>query len=469
MAASMASMAETPKDVLTMGGTPRASRAGIFSWMLFDWAAQPYFTLLITFVFSPYFVASVASDPVTGQAQWGFATGFAGVVIALSAPVLGALADRSGPRKPFIAVFSVLAIAGAVPLFLAAPGQTDLIPLVLISFAIGLIGVEFATVFTNAMMPDLVPRSELGRLSGSGWALGYVGGLLSLVLMLGLLVGDPGTGRTLLGLPSLLPFDPALHPGERAAGPFTALWYLVFVLPLFAFTPDARRHRRGRPAIREGLAQLLQTLKGLPARRSYFSFLISSMLYRDGLNALYAFGGIYAAGVLGLSIIQIGVFGILAATTGAIGAFFGGRLDDRFGPRLVVHTGIWLLILACATIISTTAESWLFGQPLPFAGLPLIVFYIAGALIGAAGGALQAASRTLLVDQVNHDETTEAFGLYALSGKATAFIGPIAIGIATALTGSQQLGITPIIGLLVLGAVGLLWVRQGPAQSPAVR
>lgn len=452
---------------IAISGRARASRGGIFSWMLFDWAAQPYFTLLITFVFSPYFVASVAPDPVTGQAQWGLATGLAGLVIALLAPVLGALADRVGPRKPWIAVFSALAILGAIPLFLAAPGDTGIIPFVLFSFAIGLIGVEFATVFTNAMMPDLVPRSDLGKLSGSGWALGYVGGLVSLVIVLGFFVANAQTGKTLIGIPSVLPFDPALHPGERAAGPFTALWYLVFVLPLFMLTPDAKQLTRARPAMGEGLAKLVRTLKNLPQRRSYGAFLISSMLYRDGLNALYAFGGIYAAGVLGLSIIQIGLFGILAATTGAFGAFFGGRLDARFGPRPVVHAGIWLLILACVTIISTTADSWLFGQPLPMASLPVIIFYLAGALIGAAGGALQAASRTLLVDQVSHEETTEAFGLYALSGKATAFIGPLAIALATSLTASQQLGITPIVALLLLGAIGLLWVRQSPlSQAP---
>lgn len=445
----------------------KASRAGIFSWMLFDWASQPYFTLLITFVFSPYFVAHVAADPVTGQAQWGFASGFAGIIIAMLAPVLGSLADRTGPRKPWIAVFSVFVVLGAAPLFLATPDAGPLVPFILFSFAIGLIGIEFATVFTNAMMPDLVPRSELGKLSGSGWALGYVGGILVLVIMLGLLVANPQTGLTLLGLPSILPIDPALFPGERASGPITAIWYAVFILPLFAFTPDAKKRTGTAPAIGDGLKKLGRTIRSLPQRRSYFAFLMSSMVYRDGLNALYAFGGIYAAGMLGLSIIQIGIFGIIAAASGAVGAFFGGRLDARFGPRQVVSWSIWLLILACATIVSTTRDQFLLLFPVTSAATPLIIFYLAGALIGAAGGALQAASRTLLVDQVGHDETTEAFGLYALSGKATAFIGPITIGIVTSLTASQQIGITPVIVLLIVGAIGLMWVRENPlSQEP---
>jgi len=205
------------------------------------------------------------------------------------------------------------------------------------------------------------------------------------------------------------------------------------------------------------------------------------MFYRDALNALYAFGGIYAAGVLGWSIVQIGIFGILANLTGAIGAWLGGMLDQRYGPRLVVAVSTVVLTTCCLLVISTTQTEVLFltvAAPGEASSLPDIVFYVAGGFIGAAGGSLQAASRTLLVDQVDRDRVTEAFGLYSLTGKATSFIGPFAIAIATGYFASesfglspqdaQRLGVTPIIVLFLIGLVLLPMVRsRAYATAPA--
>jgi len=331
---------------------------------------------------------------------------------------------------------------------------------VLVAFVIGLIGIEFSTVFTNSMMPSLVPRSELGKLSGSGWALGYIGGIITLIVVLGLMVANPDSGKTLFGLSPVLGLDPAQYAGERATGPLTAVWFLVFVIPLFLFTPDIPKRAGQAIAVRKALGNLWRTVRELPKRGSYFSFLITSMFYRDGLNGLYMFGGIYAAGVLKLSIVQIGIFGIIAALAGTAGAFLGGRLDARFGPKSVVFWSCWLLVIAGTAIISSTPENILFVLPVSAPSAPLIVFYVAGSLIGAAGGALQAASRTLLVDQVEHDEATEAFGLYALSGRATSFLAPLSIAFVTAATQSQRIGITPILVLLAVGAIGLFWVRE---------
>lgn len=439
--------------------TPKVKRRGIYSWMMFDWAAQPFHTLLITFIFAPYFTAHVAETPVIGQQLWGYAFGAAGIIIALFAPVFGAMADISGQRKPYIAGFSVFAILGAATLYLALPWPDAPIVIVLIALAIALIGVEFATVFTNAMMPSLVSREELGKLSGTGWALGYTGGIVALIIVLGLMSASPETGKTLLGFPPVFGLDPASHAGDRASGPLTAIWYFVFIIPMFLFTPDAPKATDTTAKISDALRKLRTTIANLPKRRSYFAFLISSMIYRDGLNALYAFGGIYAAGILGFTIIQIGVFGIVAAIAGAIGAFIGGHLDTRIGARQVVFWCCWALALTCVAVVSTTQTTILFVISAPSITAPTILFYIAGASIGAFGGALQAASRTLLIDQVEDSEVTEAFGLYALTGRATSFIAPLAIAVVTGLTANQRIGITPIIVLLVLGAIGLFFVK----------
>ena len=460
------------KGQMESDGETKASRRGIRSWMLFDWAQQPFHTLIITFVFAPYFASAVASDPARGQELWGYAAGIGGLLIALTSPVLGAIADASGPRKPWIFGFSVLGVIGCSLLWFAVPG-TENMAFVMLAIVLALVGMEFAALFNNAMMPNLVPRAELGRLSGSAWALGYLGGLVSLVIVLGLLAGRPDSGRTLLGIEPLFSLDSATREGDRASGPLTAIWYVVFVLPMFLWTPDTDRKPAIAGAVRRGLSELGATLRRLPSQRSYLGFLLSSMFYRDALNALYSFGGIYAAGVLGWSIVQIGTFGLLANLTGALGAWLGGRADQAFGPKRVVSVSIVLLTLCCLIVISTTRTEVLFMTVASEPGqsnLPDIVFYIAGAFIGAAGGSIQAASRTLLVDQVERDKVTEAFGLYALSGRATSFIGPLMIAFATGLFASeafgfsaedaQRIGVTPIVLLFLLGLALLPWVRS---------
>src|SRR5262245_18092786 len=452
------------------GGT-RTSRLGLPSWTLVDWAQQPFHTLIVTFVFAPYFAAAVAPDAARGQELWGYAAGIGGLIIAVSSPVMGAIADATGPRKPWIFAFSVIGVIGCSLLWYAVPAMADLTG-VMIAVVLGLIGMEFAAVFSNAMMPYLVPRAELGRLSGSAWGLGYIGGLVSLFIVLGFLAAQPDTGKTLLGIDPLFGLDIATRQGDRASGPLSAAWFVVFALPMFLFTPDAERRPSVTGAVTRGLTQFARTVRRLPAERSYFSFLLSSMFYRDALNALYTFGGIYAAGVLGWSTVQIGIFGILASLTGAIGAWLGGRADQTFGPKAVVSVSIVVLTLCCILIISTTQTEVLFIPVAPTGAsrLPDIAFYIAGCLIGAAGASIQAASRTLLVDQVERDKVTEAFGLYALSGRATSFVGPLAIAFATGLFSSdafglssqdaQRLGVTPIILLFLVGLVLLPFVRS---------
>jgi UMF1 family MFS transporter len=318
--------------------------------------------------------------------------------------------------------------------------------------------VEFATVFTNAMMPDLGPPEKVGALSGNGWALGYAGGIVSLVIALGLLIGDAESGVTLLGLSPLFGLDPTEGEGERATGVLTALWYVVFIIPLFLFTPD--RTRNTVPAaLSGGLRELKEMLRSLPRRPSFATYLASSMFYRDALNGLFAFGGIYATGVLGWSIIELGVFGILAAATGVLGAVFGGRLDVARGPKPVVMGSIVVLTVVCIGVVMTTPTS-VVGIPVPEgSSAPTIAFYILGGLLGAMAGSVQAASRTLLVRQSDEGSMTQSFGLYALTGKATAWLAPGAVAIVTAATDSQRLGITPIIVLFAIGGLMLLFVK----------
>ncbi len=438
----------------------------IWGWWFFDWANQPYNTLILTFVFAPYFAASVAPDPATGQAMWGWTLAITGICIAALAPILGAIADSAGPKRPWIVLWSVVYVTGAALLWFAVP-QADPVIWVLVAFAIGMFGLEFGIIFVNSILPSLGNRSELGRISGSGWGFGYLGGMLSLVIVL-LFLAENEDGTTLLGIEPLLGFDPEAREGTRAVGPFTALWYLVFVIPFFLWVPEPAPQPRTEGAIRRGLSELWTTIRSLPRRPSLFAYLGGSMFYREGLNGVFAFGGIYAAGVLGWSITQIGVFGITAALTGAVFAWIGGRADSAFGPKPVIIAGICGLIAVCLLVVTTSRDMVLLVPVEPGSMLPDVMFFICGGIIGAAGASLQAASRTMMVRQGNEARMTEGFGLYALSGKATSFVAPGLVALATQITGDQRLGVAPLILLFAAGLALMYWVRpEGSVRGEA--
>lgn len=445
-----------------------SKRQRIWGWYFFDWASQPYNTLLLTFIFGPYF-AEVARDHFTvagagpelaaaqSQIYWTTGLTITGLIIAVLSPVLGAIADGSGRRLAWIWLFSAMYVTGSFALWWTLPDM-PLLFWPVFWFSLGFIGMELATNFTNALMPDLVGREEMGRVSGTGFAFGYAGGVLALVLVLLFLAENGETGKTLLGLDPAFGLDPALREGTRSVGPFTALWYALFILPFFLWVHEPAR-RGPVTGVLASLATLWDQIRDLRRRRSLAAFLLGSMFYRDSLNAVYGLGGAFASNVMGWSVVQSGAFGILAAITAAVFSWWGGRLDDRFGPKPVVMWSILVLTAVVCVLVGLTPAT-LFGFPLP-AKPPVadIIFYICGGLIGAAGGTLQAASRTLMVRHVSPETAAGGFGLYGLSGKATAFLAPALIVAATAATGSARLGISPLIVLFVIGLVLLAWVK----------
>src|SRR5262245_25595295 len=226
-------MAATASDARMAVQRTYTPRSAVVSWIFSYWAAQPYFTLITTFVLAPYFATSIAPNPATGQSLWGFAMAAAGLAIALMSPVLGAVADAAGRRKPWIAGFGALLVVASCTLWIGKPGDHAIIAPLLIAVALASVGAEFATVFNNAMMPTLVPPERIGRRSGTGWATGYIGGIVSLIIVLGFLAANPDTGRTLLGFKPLFGLDPASHQGDRIVGPLTGLWFIIFVTPMF--------------------------------------------------------------------------------------------------------------------------------------------------------------------------------------------------------------------------------------------
>ena len=421
---------------MTQGSGRIAPRRGLFGWCLYDWANSAFPTVITTFVFSAYFTKAIAADEISGTAQWGIAISLSGLFVALLSPFLGAIADHGGRRKPWMFVLTLLCVVASALLWLARP-ETNFIILALSLVALANFAFEMAMVFYNAMLPDLVPRQHIGRLSGWGWGLGYAGGLVCLGLTLVLLVQAE---TPIFGL------DKENFEHIRATGPMVAIWMAVFAAPFFLWTPD--RPDQGisfAAALKRGIATLIDTFRRVREYKQIVRFLIARMMYTEGLNTLFTFGGIYAAGTFGMEFDELILFGIALNVTAGLGAAAFAWVDDRIGPKrtiLIAVTGLAVLG-AVLLFVEGKALFWTFALPL-------------GIFVGPA----QAASRTMMARLAPPRMMTEMFGLYALSGKATAFLGPALLAWMTVVFASQRAGMAVIMVFFLLGLVLLMGVAD---------
>ncbi|MGO7986769.1 MFS transporter [Rhizobium leguminosarum] len=441
---------------------PKATEKGIWGWMFFDWAAQPFFTVVTTFIFGPYFVSRLTDDPVSAQTTWSNMATISSVIIALLSPVLGSIADQSGARKPWIGFFAVIKIASLFCLWFAAPGSPVLYPVIFMILAS--ISAEFSIVFNDSMMPRLVGKHEVGRLSNTAWGLGYLGGIIVLIAVVTLLAASPETGKTILGLDPLFGLDPQTGQDARITGPISAVWYLIFILPMFFFTPDVGKGLPFGTAVRSGLRELKNTLGELRERRGILTFLIARMIYQDGVNGLLILGGIFAAGMFGWATIEIGLYGIILNVIAIFGCLIAGRIDKGVGSKVTVVISLTMLLLATIGIISTGPGYTLFGlMPLPtadsgglFGTAAEKAYILYGLLIGLAFGPVQASSRSYLARSVNIEEAGRYFGIYALSGRATSFMATLLFSLVTYMSGSPRLGMATLILFLAGGLILLI-------------
>ncbi len=470
---------QTPVQPEPSREVKRAPMRALISWVLFDFAAQPYYTLVLTFLFAPYFANAVVGDPVQGQALWGYAAAAASVLVAAGSPLLGAFADGRDRLKPWIGLLSAILALSLMVLWYAEPGaSTSIVLLVLFAFVIATVAVEFTTVFTNSMMTTLVPPDTYGRLSGIGWGVGYLGGLISLGIMAGFVVSSVSSGKTLMGLDPVLDLDPVTRDADRLVGPFAALWFILFMIPFFLFVPDQRARRAVATAGRgSAFSELWRTLRNLPSHRDMLLFLIARMLYADGLAAIFTFGGIYGAAVFGWGALELGLFGIILSVTGMIGAIIGGFIDDRAGSKKVIVVSLIVLLAGALGILSVDKSHVLFvvevapkaagSAPLSAAGEQ--VFVVFAMLVGLVAAPVQAASRALLARLAPPDRINQFFGLFAFSGRVTAFLAPLLVATVTTITGDQRLGMASIALFLIAGLIMILPVREpfGRRSSPS--
>jgi len=426
-------------------GKSKPRLRALIGWALYDWANSPFTTLIITFVFSAYFSQGIVGDPIRGTELWGYATGVSGLLVAVLSPVFGAVADVGGPRKPWLAAFAALCILGSAMLWWAAP-QPAFILWAMVWVVIANAGFELGIVFNNAMLPDLVPSARLGRWSGWAWGLGYLGGLAALVVALFAFVQ---VETPLLGLAKA----EAEH--VRIVGPLAALWFLLFMWPLFVFTPDRQSIVLGvKPRIESGLGSLLATFRNLRGHRNVALFLLARAIYADGLATVFIFGGIYAAGTFAMTLAQVIQFGIVLNVTAGLGAASFGWLDDWLGSkRTIVIALVGLLVTGLGAILAQD----------------VLWFWLWGSALGIFVGPAQAASRSLMARLSPPELATEFFGLYALTGKATAWAGPLIAAALTAETQSQRWGLATVLAFFAIGLALLVFVREPSDKSQGAR
>jgi UMF1 family MFS transporter len=417
-------------------GPAPATRGQLLAWAFYDWASSPFFAVIITFVFATYVTTAVAPNEIEGTTLWSRMTVVGAMLIAITSPVLGSIADVNGRRKPWLLAFTLLSAAATAALWYVAPDQSYLWLALLLVLAANVTN-EIAQSFYNAMLPDLARHEELGRWSGWGWGLGYASGIVALGLILAVFIQ-----------PETPPFglDKGQAEQVRVVGPIVGVWFVLFALPLFLLTPD--KPPSGRPfaeSVRLGLGMLAATLKDVRGNANIAKFLLARLIYNDGLNTLFAFGGIYAAGTFGMALNEVLLFGIALNVTAGLGAFGFAFMDDHVGSKPTILVAI-LGLLAAGTIALLAQDK--------------TTFWIVALAIGIFVGPAQSASRTLMARLAPADKRTEMFGIYALTGKVTAFIGPFLFGEATSWFASQRAGMATILVMFVVGGLLLLLVRE---------
>ncbi len=437
---------------------PSYRRGPVVAWALYDVANSSFTTLIVTFIYSAYFVAVMGGEAEGDLTSvWTTAVSITAVLVALLSPVLGAIADRGGYRKRFLLSFSAICVLATASLFFFEPGQWQA---AIVVFVIANLAFELGGAFYDAFLPDLAPPEAIGRISGFGWGLGYVGGIFAMVIAL---FGFVQEGNGLYDF-MLVTFRLSTEGGEtiRATNLLVAVWFAVFTLP-FIFVVREPRVMGKKPegnVVMAAYRQLADTFKHLRSYRQIVRLLLARLIYNDGLVVIFAMGAIFAQNVYDFTTADVIIFGIAINVAAGIGAISFGFIDDRIGGRnTILISLVGLSIASLVAVLGTTRGT----------------FWAAALLTGVLVGPTQAASRSLLGRFVPDDKESEFYGFFAFSGKATAFLGPTIYG-ALAAAYSHRAGMGSTLLFFVIGFLLLLRVdeaegirlagRQDPAPLP---
>ena len=414
-------------------------RKEIWSWCFYDFGNSAFTTLVITFIYSTYFTKAIAENEIDGTFLWSQAIAITAVIVSLLSPILGAIADKGGYRKIFLALTTYISIAATALLFFPIKGQ---ILFALILVVIANVNFELGGVFYNAYLPEIVSRKKIGRISGIGWGAGYLGGLLAmLVAMVGFVSSDvPWFG---------LDIDTGEH--IRGTNILVAAWFFIFTLPAILYLKEKKIESANRigVVVLNSIQALKKTFQEIKIYKNTVRFLISRLIYNDGLVTIFAFGAIYASGTFGFTFNEIMIFGIVLNIAAGSGAFLMGYIDDMIGGKLTIQ--ISLIGLMIAVLLAVFANSKL-------------LFWVSGIIVGLFAGPNQSASRSLMGRLTPPDKINEFYGFFAFSGKLTSFLGPMLLGIFTKYFSSQRYGVAVVFIFFFIGFLLMRNVNEPDAD-----
>ena len=391
----------------------------IISWSFYDFANQPYTTLIITFIYSAFFVNYIAPNETNGTFLWANAISITAICVGILSPILGAFADSGGYRKFFLIFFTILCSIFTALLYIPNSGD---VYLALVLVILSNIAYELGTVFSNSYLIDLSNNKNVGRISGTAWGFGFVGGLIALFC-------------------ALTFFDVNIPNDIKLINIFVAIWFLFFSLPAFFFLKKKKKEKLLMSNLILSFKSLKITFKEIYKYKKILNFLIARLFYNDGLITIFALGGIYAVGSLDFSMREVLILGVVLNIFAAIGSFTFGYIEDRIGVKNVIN--ISLLILIFATLLAFIA---------PWTNFPKEIFWLAGVLLGTMIGPNQSCSRSFMSQIIPIEKKNEFFGFFALTGKATSFLGPVLFGIIT-FNFSQQVALWVVIFLFLIGLI----------------
>lgn len=389
----------------------------IISWSFYDFANQPYTTLIITFIYSAFFVNYIAPNEIEGTFLWANAISITAIIVAFLSPFLGAFADETGYRKFFLVFFTLLCSLFTALLYFPEKGDLSLaIAFVIISN----IAFEMGCVFCNSYLKELSNDKNIGRVSGNAWGLGFLGGLSALFISFAL-------------------FDVNNPQEVKQICVFVAIWFVLFSLPTFIFLKDSKRTKVTKKDISSSFTSIYTTFKEIRNYKKVVNFLIARLFYNDGLITIFALGGVYAVGSLNFTMNEVLILGIILNVFAALGSFVFGSYEDKIGTRNVINLSLVILIIS--TILAFVA---------PWTNYPKEVFWIAGVLLGSMIGPNQSCSRSYMSQIIPANKKNEFFGFYALTGKATSFLGPLLFGLITKFY-SQQMALLSVVVFFIIG------------------
>jgi UMF1 family MFS transporter len=418
-----------------------ADRRAVRAWITYDWAISAFNTLVGTFIYNTYFVRAFAPNEDVGTALWSQGVVVSALLIAVLSPVIGAVADRSGRRRRYLVVMTLVCAAATALLTFVAPGDSHAVFKALAIYVIANVAFEMATVLYNAFLPELVSQDRIGRVSGYGWGIGYIGGLVVMVVALLFFVRE---GMRLPFLPTAEGFN------VRATNLLVAVWVLVFSIPTFLFVKE-RQTRTDRVDVAGAFRELGHTFREVRRYREIVKFLAARLVYNDALVAVFVFGAIYATGTFGMGDEERLIWGIVLNVVAGLSALVFGQIDDRLGGKRTLLITLGGLILATGVAVAAPNKTWL---------------WVAGILIGLFVGPNQATSRSLMGRFVPERHKGEFFGFFAFSGKVTSFMGPLVIG-ALAVPYGQRIAVSSLLVFFVIGALILTTVNESAGIEAA--